>query len=1239
MAPLLQEAASSIYAATPFREFIDALCRLSGKLEAQGKDNYADIEFTGFQKHVVSSPSSLDASWAVRDISKWFMTTEGWRMRLLTRIQIDAHMHHGPTAYQLGEKYFHDLPIPNILLAGDQVSRTIFSPQDGESSSAAEVLLETFKSDVASTYEWGGNEVTAFTAMALVSAYFSLAKTPNSSNVPNLITQLYRWVVKVVITRDISSVHARLRASQLLLEISKIDVQYGKDTKSEARVGTLLIKMMQDQDMRIQFHLASHVKSTFLCFSFADRIPVYRDIVDNLEPDDMNIEGFRLRAYTLMQLALTTDDIRRAAMVNLLELGNTESCVFTVDACFRQIADRLYLGQLADLFNENSTQFIHSWIEFEQDIFQFPFHLFGFSNFESWSLNVQGDLTSQLVNAGRWEDAMNVFRQSDRFENLLIKFLPQIISYAYLRGSGNSDAGRDVSDRCQAALGVENYVSVLRSRFASSLAFIIEKFDDKSLSRESFESLGLSSACDIFSAINIQSPGPSYPDPPEPAFSFRTIIAAIENLRRDLNISSQLIWSPPITIFVVRYLMDRGLSASDSTVALSFLRRIVLVLSLAGNAVYEGYPLEMLLFGIKDFITRDALYREAIQVIKYLFSVSKSYGVAHPVRFRQTVHALLPPIWRLRSSTSDPHCYDVVRETYSWLNDLVANGFQNHEALLATARLLQILSGNHAKQELSASQILEQIIIEDETLWSERELSHFALQLLSNDSQVFFEPLTTLRQLVTHFMTPEWTHTYSSEQKLWLGLALGRITSEAPFYKPEYKSVEERMGGEGHGDAAVSSTVAVLREIFRFMHSERRISGLLEQALRELTSDSKVIPRNFGADQHILKYLKSPYVPVSSTVRVSQLPSPSDVLAWTDLNHDFTTWHKALACSIAQNLPNQLFATLIPALDVSIGFCQTVFPYLVDEYRSQRPYDGSLAKIFNNVLQASVDIDLEYLRLVIRTILFVRERPSAAIKTKVEPLVHEINYLHAANAAVACKMYKTGLMFLEIYQKKVSASSDRFPDQILSEIYRNIDDPDLTYALSQGVSRSWSQLLDVYQLHHDRGGVNGLRRARLRAKIELGADPTAEDDDLLAVADLVRQTGFPLNSVDISGGARYENQERTPTASIYKSSWRLGNWDLPPLMRSKDPDSLIYSVLYQLTQQSMSAQFFTVLHSAIIQLVDDVAICPTSPEITNAASCLSMFADISELFSRSKSMTTAGRNWATQILRHAEYGR
>jgi serine-protein kinase ATM len=1239
--PALQEATVAIYSNVSLGEFIDALCRLSGKLEPQDKDSYKDMEFRGRQTHVVPSSSSLDAGWAVRDISRWCMTTDGWRLRLLTRLQTGVHLHHGLAACRLGETYLRDFPISNILLAGDQIPRTIFSMRDGEDSSTAESILETFKADIASTYEWGGNEMTVYTAMVIVSAYFSSAKTPNSSNIPNLITQLYRWVVKVVINRDISSVQARIRASRLFRQASEIDVDYGKDPKSESRAGVLLLKLMHDQDMRIQFHLAEHIKSTFLCFPFADRIAVYRDIVDNLESDETKLEGFALRAYTLMQLALTSDDIRRAAMVNLLELGQIDNYIFVVQTCFGRIADRLYQGQLFNLFSENSTQFIYSWIDFEENIFQFPFQIFGFSDFRSWSLTVQGDLISQLVNAGRWEDATNLFRRSNQFEDLLVEFLPQIVSHAYLKQSGDSDGGGDVSRRCEAALGDNLYKSVLKSRFALSLAHMMEKFDDNSLSAEAFESIGLSSASAIFSAINIQHPGLSYPAPPDPAFTFRKVLAAIENLRQDLNIPSQLIWSPAITIFVIRHLVDRGVSASDTTVALSFFRRIVLVLCLAGKAVYEGYPFEMLLFGLKDFVTRAALCREAVNVIKYLFSASKPYAVSNPLRFRQIIHVFLPAIENINSLSSDLEYHDLVGDTYTWLHNLVSNGFQDHEDLFATAQLLQLLNKSQIKHPLSTVQIIEHLIVEDEPLWSESGRRVFALQLLSKESTVFSEPLPSLRRLVAHFLSPDWAQIYSAQQKLWLGLALGRISREAPFSQAEYKSAVATAGN--HANVPISSTKAVLTAMFQAMRSEGKTSGSLEQALRDLTSNPTfTIPHDFGADQLLLKYLKSPYVPMGISVRIQKflsLPPPSDVLAWTTSNRDFRTWHKALACSIAQHLPNQLYATLVSSIDTSIGFCQSIFPYLVDEYRSQRPYDASLARIFNTLLEPLRDTDHDYLRLVIHTILFLRERPSIATKNKGEPLVDEINYFHAAHAAVACRMYKTALMFLEIFEKRSSGASEQFADQLLSEIYRNIDDPDLTYALSQGVSRSWSQLLDVYQLHHDRGGVNGLRRARLRAKIELGTTPAGDDDDLLAVADLVRQSGFPLNSLDISSGEGNENQERTPTASLYKSAWRLGNWDLPPSTRSRDPDKLIYSVLYQLTQKNNATDFFTVLQSSIIQLVDKLTVGLSSPANTNAVTCLSMFADLSELFSGSKSMITAGRDWAKQILRHAEYGR
>jgi hypothetical protein len=201
-----------------------------------------------------------------------------------------------------------------------------------------------------------------------------------------------------------------------------------------------------------------------------------------------------------------------------------------------------------------------------------------------------------------------------------------------------------------------------------------------------------------------------------------------------------------------------------------------------------------------------------------------------------------------------------------------------------------------------------------------------------------------------------------------------------------------------------------------------------------------------------------------------------------------------------------------------------------------------------------------------------------------------------------------------------------------------LDDPDVSYALSQGVTRSWNQLIHVYELHHDLEAANDLRKARLRGKVELGIFPSAADGDLLAVADQIRQNGFPLNMTDIFDGADTSSYSQE-TPDIYKSAWRLGNWDLPPVTTSSHPDSLIYTVLYELVQSNITDQFFTSLNSSITRAVDQFAGSLSSTGQNKMAVCLTMLADIFEIFTAPNSSMASGRAWAKKILTHAEYGR
>ena len=553
----VQERLQNIYGEASFREFVDILCRFSGKFDSMGQEPSGDKDFKTMRPQITLSSSTLDESWALRDISRYSFTLDGWRMRLLVRLHTEVSLRHEPTR-SVSPYYFQTLETHNLLLAGESVSRTTFWLDDDVSLSATEHLLDAFKTDIASTYNWGGNEMTANTAMALISSSLGRSFDPDS-DIAGVVMQLYRWIVKVVVHRELSSATARLKAAMLFREVSKFDIEYGKEAKSESRAGVLLIKLLSDLDVRVKFDLANNVKSTFLQFPFVDRVDVYRDIVENLESDETCSEGFALRAYTLMQLAFASDDIRRAAMVNLLELGKFVSSKRIVHSCFVFIAERLYRGQLTDLFFQNSSQFLYSWIDFDEIIFEFPFHAFGFANFEFWSASVKDELIAQLVNANRWNDAVTLFRTSNHFDDILLGCLPRIVSYYYLHKAELSEqngisSGGDIPDRCKAALGADLYISTLTSRFALSIAIMVERLDDKTLSAEAFDTLGLGTASATFLAIALPDPGPTYPQPSQPSFAIQTVLTAVESLRLELRISSRQVWTTSNTIFVLRQL-------------------------------------------------------------------------------------------------------------------------------------------------------------------------------------------------------------------------------------------------------------------------------------------------------------------------------------------------------------------------------------------------------------------------------------------------------------------------------------------------------------------------------------------------------------------------------------------------------------------------------------------------------------------------------------------------------------
>lgn len=1225
--------ANSIQKSNSFNRFVDLLMRLSKSLVQDNPSSDFDHGFRQTASHLALSSSQLEKVWATRDLSRFDSSLEAYRIRLLARLQCSIQGHNGLSTW-----FYEAIALPPSIFF--LVAAEVSIPFDEISVSAVQ-FLQTFKTHIAITYEWGGNEMTMNAAMSIVLAFLQAAKHPHQEDhLYSAIVQLYKWIIKVVLNRELSSPKARLKAGRLLQEISSAGVTFNVEDGADLDSPFLQIMLLQDVDMEVRFWTALNTVDIFRGFQTRDRVYVYRQIVDRLETDELNSETFAMRAYTLMQLTLASDDIRRAAMVNLLELGKFESCRRRVRSCFEYLAERCYRSDPKKLYAENCSQFICSWIDFQEDIFQFPYYVFGFGDFNAWSRLDRSELISQLINADRWEDAANIYTNSTRFEDLLSICLPHIVGDFQLLNAGSSPASSSVLERCEAALGSENYGSILTSNLALTLSVLVQRLDDRTMFEGVFESSGYRMASTVLRSVDLPTLDENYPDPPQPAFSLAKVILAIESHSHLLKVSSQALWSPANIVFVLRRLLDRIGEASDSTVQKSYLRRMVCVLCLAGINMKEQYTLEMLLIGVTKFVEKLEICREAMCIIKYVFDTNLEKLKANPAFLRRLIPRLLSSLQNLKAEVSDSETQQFFDHSVQWVVETVRSMSHNRSDMTNTCSLVEAFVNLSPFRPMTVGSMIKEVILEDQLLWREPENLTFALEFLSRACDAGLESISDLEELARFFLENSLALQHSAKSMVWLGSAIGLVSKDVVVHRPEHRSalptIFEPQSSAGEN---IRKSEFVLG-IIKFSHSHPEIAELLETALRAMFAASAQKGIKSNSLQHISRCLLSPHISQSLPRFQSRIPL-SETKMWTRADTSFSEWFKNFACALAEDFDTDVYPSLVDAIAASPSFRMTIFPFLLYQHQIQKPNSKNILHIFNTVFSLSGSLDLEYSRLIIHVLLFLRRRATKVSPPTSLPLIDGVNYFHAAKAAISCQMYKTALLFLELCLDSKGLRLDESTSHTVSDIYRNLQDPDLAHAITEGIDRSWHQLPNVYKLHHDLQGLSDLHRARLRGKAEMGFNISQEDEDYLAVSNFIRKDGFPLPVIQFTGDLSSQGSD-VSISGVYGSAWRLGIWDLPSLVQSEDIDSIYYSVIHRLlrteTVQSTD-NLLDLLDLSVIRAVDHLFKKQQIGDSTKIHVALRVFSELRALFRSQKTTRDIALSWGRQIVKHSKYGR
>ncbi|CAO1638465.1 unnamed protein product [Sympodiomycopsis kandeliae] len=244
---------------------------------------------------------------------------------------------------------------------------------------------------------------------------------------------------------------------------------------------------------------------------------------------------------------------------------------------------------------------------------------------------------------------------------------------------------------------------------------------------------------------------------------------------------------------------------------------------------------------------------------------------------------------------------------------------------------------------------------------------------------------------------------------------------------------------------------------------------------------------------------------------------------------------------------------LIALLDSVPQLAIDCFPAIVhavlatEQERSQRNHRDDISELFTKTMQqraASQDV----LSAIIDVHLYLRQQTPVAADHV--PLQSDewlsTDYLLLAQQAIACKLYTTALLFLEVYRDRQAGEFHAKQDTIsemLYEVYSNVEDPDSFYGIkSHDVRRSLMQ-----RSHHE----EDWQKAFHLHSAEFESNPIVSQVASSITRQSERDIGKSLHQMGYNrmagmlSDATWQGGKDGHRYIDYEVAWRTEDWSLP----------------------------------------------------------------------------------------------
>jgi ataxia telangiectasia mutated family protein len=1192
-----------------------------------------------------------------------FLDPDSYQRSVTIQLSIFMRTQAGPDAPSSIVEYLAGLD-ESDLLAAQAVLPSIFQLCAKSEPSELLAILEDLGEKCLQSYEMERCETSHCLCIRMMTSFVESWTNGPDDTLRDSAMDLYNWFMEVLLARKRAAPKVYIALAGLIKGVIDTCPSYGSEQHLPSP-RTSLFTILREGGIQVKFTVAKCIPALFERFLLKDHDAIFDDVLDSLPRDPEWIEGIAVRLYVLSELASRWHTLLRRSIYHLFETpAQVPPSLWYAERCMVSVSQSLGLQNAKQLFRLFSSQILYTWAE-TQSVMSMPFSIFGYDSLQDMLRDVKDEIVGQMMMRAKEQETIELAKhlQTPHLE-LLANSFHKAEAYSIARdittppGQGSQPKGVEV--RLRKLLGADLFMTQIERQFPLIIAVFFKSLDYYEQIERAFskrENFGY--ALDIQNKINSKSTSQiELPANQQPSFRARYLLDELEFLCKRTGFEFATIWTPSLVSFVCRSLLESIHPALGSLHACSVIRKIRILVCVAGPVILQDYPLEMTLSALRPFLGDIHCSEDALGVFWYLLEAGKPYLHVTPGFTAGIAVSTLVTLRRLFSSlpenTTQEGQLRAVQSNaqifHQWLVELledIRSSDWETETKSSFDRLVSLAERFSESDTSSGGQVGKDLVFEvlkdrdSVTSLLSRPVADLVLSLLCPE----FEQTSDNGNPSSHEDQDSASHVVSlwhtlqkfnggSRYRLWAARVIGRSFAATGsinqlLLREQDLSLFQPPEAPLSSDIFCHSKAKVLQVLCDMLHVQKHFeAGLVERTLQLIVSNIANYP-DFQAcgdviPESLMKALIwNPYT--CPAILLSNSEQERCRIATTSTSGlSASDWARSVSLVLSNAaLKDPVIGSLRKILNVTPDLAVQLLPFIVhDVLLSERDEKGErgdireeLSTAFRQVLCEVGEETLSHAQLVINCILYLRNQPVPDESTIVQREKWlDIDFGEASLAAHYCGLHKTSLLFLEIETCRVVSTSLRSsvvkyepPAALLHDVFKNIDDPDLFYGIQQ--SSSLTSVME--RLEYESSGFKNLLFQSAKYDSEIQMSDTAESYGVLKALNATNLQGIANTMLSASSSAT-----DAPVAfdSMLQAATSLQKWDIPVSPLDSSPSATVFRTFQSLNTSGSLLEVTSSVESGLLATLDSLVKTGRSAiQLRSSMRALGIMTEISDI--------------------------